>query len=286
MGWTLCQGPTAFLEQRGGYLKANESLCCLAWAAVLRSQQTASASQDYAFYVYRADGCATAHAFIRFSRQTLNLSPMPQGIAKQLAQSFSPNAPEIHIVEGPKDTAIGFSTAWERETGTPCTTVMQQGLYELTEVVMPTTVAGHILRATQEHEPKLQDYLAEFCRECFPNNVFTSDMTAQRVSRLLREQNGYLWINQYGVPVSMAAIVRESPNTASISLVYTPPKHRRCGYAARLVATLSQAQLDSGKSACNLHTDLENPTSNGVYTRIGYKKIAESIRVRISKNEK
>ena len=47
------------------------------------------------------------------------------------------------------------------------------------------------------------------------------------------------------------------------------------------MATLSQAQLDAGKRACNLHTDLANPTSNGVYRRIGYLKIAESFRVQI-----
>ena len=79
----------------------------------------------------------------------------------------------------------------------------------------------------------------------------------------------------------MAAIVRESPNTTSISLVYTPPKQRGRGHAARVVAALSQAQLESGKIACNLHTDLDNPTSNGVYIRLGYDVIQHRVQVRL-----
>ena len=59
-------------------------------------------------------------------------------------------------------------------------------------------------------------------------------------------------------------------------------RQRRNGYAAQLVAALSQAQLDRGKSACNLHTDLDNPTSNAIYRGIGYRLIARSLRVRLT----
>ncbi len=57
---------------------------------------------------------------------------------------------------------------------------------------------------------------------------------------------------------------------------------QRCqGYAARVVASLSQAQLDAGKKTCNLHADLTNPTSNGVYRRIGHTMVARSFRIRL-----
>ena len=79
----------------------------------------------------------------------------------------------------------------------------------------------------------------------------------------------------------MAAIVRESPLTSSISGVYTPPAYRGLGHAARVVANLSQAQLDAGKSACNLFTDLDNATSNAIYTRIGYTQIGQCLRIRL-----
>ena len=85
-----------------------------------------------------------------------------------------------------------------------------------------------------------------------------------------------------GEAVCMALVIRESPKAASISGVFTPPSHRRRGYASRLVATLSDEMLRAGKTACNLHTDLANATSNRVYVRVGYTQIWEFSSLRFS----
>jgi predicted GNAT family acetyltransferase len=46
-----------------------------------------------------------------------------------------------------------------------------------------------------------------------------------------------------------------------------------------VTAELSQRQLDGGRSFCFLYTDLANPTSNAIYERIGYRRIAEAAEV-------
>ena len=79
--------------------------------------------------------------------------------------------------------------------------------------------------------------------------------------------------------VSMAAVVRRTPSACSIALVYTPPELRGRGYATRLVAELSEQQLAAGRRFCFLHTDLANPTSNAIYERIGYRRVAEAAEV-------
>jgi len=163
---------------------------------------------------------------------------------------------------------------------------MNQALYELTQVKMPQTAGGSMVPAGPETKTLLQDFLTGFCRDCFPQKQFTTEMIEERVQRLIDQKKGYLWRNREGDLVSMAAVVRESPNTTSISLVYTPPIQRGQGYAACIVAALSQAQLDAGKTACNLHTDLANPTSNRVYTRIGFAKINQSVRVQLRSDKK
>jgi predicted GNAT family acetyltransferase len=76
-------------------------------------------------------------------------------------------------------------------------------------------------------------------------------------------------------PVSMAGSARPVGKGITIGLVYTPPEKRRKGYAAALVAALSQHMLDSGYEYCTLFTDLANPTSNEIYQRIGYRPIAD-----------
>ncbi len=87
---------------------------------------------------------------------------------------------------------------------------------------------------------------------------------------------GELWVWEVdGVPVSMAAHRAPVAGVSRVSLVYTPPEHRRHGYAAASVAALSQRLLDGDADACMIYTDLTNPTSNAVYQRIGYQPVAD-----------
>ena len=281
MAWSLCHSEDVFLELRRTYLLANESLNCLAWAAIMRAQKSATDDTGYTFYTFDEGTESSAHAFVQHSRQSLIMSAMSCTQAGQLMTALGEQSRALRIVEGPKDIAFEFANAWAQVPGQTHALEMNQALYELEHVDMPDAAGGTMVRTGPESKPFLQEWLEGFVTECFPTKPFNREVIEKRVQRLIDEQKGYLWKNREGKLVSMAAIVRESPNTASLSLVYTPPLQRGQGYAARVVATLSQQQLDAGKTACNLHTDLANPTSNGVYTRIGYRKIAESVRIQL-----
>ena len=65
-----------------------------------------------------------------------------------------------------------------------------------------------------------------------------------------------------------------------VGLVYTPPEHRRHGYAAACTAAVSQAALDAGAACCVLYTQLSNPQSNAIYRRLGYEPIQETVHYR------
>lgn len=59
--------------------------------------------------------------------------------------------------------------------------------------------------------------------------------------------------------------------------VYTPPAIRSRGFASATVAQLSARILaDSGRPI--LYTQLQNPTSNAIYQRIGFEPVAEVVR--------
>jgi predicted GNAT family acetyltransferase len=70
-----------------------------------------------------------------------------------------------------------------------------------------------------------------------------------------------------------------TPGGIRIGPVYTPPEHRRRGYATILVAELSRWLLGRGHRACFLYTDLANPTSNSIYGKIGYRRVCDSAEV-------
>ena len=84
----------------------------------------------------------------------------------------------------------------------------------------------------------------------------------------------YLW-EDGGCPVSMARIGRRMPHGATVGPVYTPAELRGRGYASNCVAKVSRIILDSGCEFCALFTNLENPTSNHIYTAIGYQPLGD-----------
>jgi len=71
-----------------------------------------------------------------------------------------------------------------------------------------------------------------------------------------------------GRNVTVAGVSRVGP-------VYTPPEHRRQGYAAGVTAACTQHALDTDADQVILFTDVSNPTSNGVYRRLGYRPVEE-----------
>lgn len=68
---------------------------------------------------------------------------------------------------------------------------------------------------------------------------------------------------------------------ARVGPVYTPVEHRGHGYAAALVAEVTDRLLGEGTRVC-LFTDVDNPVSNGVYARIGYRPGHEMVRMELS----
>ena len=96
-----------------------------------------------------------------------------------------------------------------------------------------------------------------------------------RAEKLIKNQELYIWDN--GGPVSIAGVSRPMKNGTTIGLVYTPPEYRGKGYATSCVSLLTQKLLADGYSFCSLYTDLSNPTSNSIYTKIGYVPVGDAL---------
>jgi predicted GNAT family acetyltransferase len=95
------------------------------------------------------------------------------------------------------------------------------------------------------------------------------------VRTAIDEQRLFLWETE--APVSMAAWVRDTPNSKAVALVFTPENERRKGYASSLVAQVCHRALISGKRHCVLFADIANPTSNHIYQAIGFKPVCDNV---------
>lgn len=115
----------------------------------------------------------------------------------------------------------------------------------------------------------------EFHREALPFEPYSTEEATRASELRVNEMRTFLW-DFRGSPVAMASLARPTRNTITVNGVYTPPARRKQGHAMRLVAAVSQEGLHRGKKFCVLHTDLNNPTSNSIYQKIGYRRIADS----------
>jgi len=76
-------------------------------------------------------------------------------------------------------------------------------------------------------------------------------------------------------PVAMAGRNRVVAGMSRVAPVYTPAGLRGRGYGAAAATAVTRSALDAGAGTVVLFADLANPTSNGVYLRIGYRAAGE-----------
>src|SRR5690606_31529393 len=79
--------------------------------------------------------------------------------------------------------------------------------------------------------------------------------TPERALVNIRQRRTFFW-EVDGEQVSSTVANREQIKSICISGVYTPPQHRRKGYARALVAEVSKEMLSRGFELTNLFTDL------------------------------
>ncbi|MBT2527874.1 GNAT family N-acetyltransferase [Streptomyces sp. ISL-99] len=177
-------------------------------------------------------------------------------------------------VSAERGTARALAAEWRR-TGVEATTVTEQRLYRLAELTPPDPAPpGRARVATTADRVLLTEWVDAFRRE--------AGHPGPGAGRAVEDRIAYggltLWEHD-GVPVSMAGVSRPAAGTVRVAPVYTPPRWRGRGYAAAVTAAVSGAARDAGADEVLLFTDLANPTSNGVYQRIGYHAVADRVEI-------
>lgn len=201
------------------------------------------------------------------------------GALEAIAQDLASEAEQIHGASGLVAEVAAFSRYWQRLTGQSARVVTEMRIHQLTRVNPTATVKGRLRLAEISNCPKgsaqsdrslLIKWFAAFAAEV--GDLVTQD-PERAVDSGLKRQTLYLW--EDSVPVSLAGGSQFLPSAGRIAPVYTPPEHRRQGYATACVAALSQKLLEDGCDRCFLFTDIHNHTSNRIYRQIGYHPVCD-----------
>jgi predicted GNAT family acetyltransferase len=175
-------------------------------------------------------------------------------------------------VNGDATTSSRFAGAWTARTRTPGRPMHAQRVFVVRAVHAPLAPGGACRTATPADHDLLVEWLEAFHVEINDGPIGRARTTVEQ-----RVDAGLFHVWDHGGAVAFAGTTPPTLGVVRIGPVYTPPARRGRGYASALVAELSRRVLDRGER-CVLYTDLDNPTSNAIYQRIGYEAVDEAIR--------
>jgi hypothetical protein len=188
-----------------------------------------------------------------------------------LAEDANRACPAVIELLGPEPTISDFVHRFSGLRGVDIAGRMSQRIHQLTEVSFPGPPAqGQLRRAVSGDFEIVRGWVAAFMAEAGETAGDPREVASSRIG------SGQLYLWDDREPVSMAASAGKTPGGVRVNLVYTPPHKRGRGYATACVAELSRQLLQEGNRFCCLYTDLDNPTSNAIYARIGYRPVSDA----------
>lgn len=205
------------------------------------------------------------------------LSTGPAEAMHLIAQTLRELRPALSGVGGISDAPREFAAEWARLGGGRADAAMGEALYAADAVSIPSGVAGRLRQATHVDAPLLRVWRDGFVAEA---GVIAApgDAIGWRIDA------GSLFVWEVdGEVVSMAAVTAPQADVSRVQLVYTPPPQRKRGHASACVATLTARELAHRGRTCMLYADLANPTSNGIYQAIGYRRVGDAVDLKFTK---
>lgn len=175
-------------------------------------------------------------------------------------------------IVGPKDLVLEIAKTLEHDHQWSYSIVYEQLVYELKDIKYNPEIKGQLRQETTQNIEDIAKWFQLFLREALNEKISFEEAMSTAKNKIEKGQV-YSWNTD--TKVAMACTARPTRNGITVNYVFTPEDHRRHGYGTKLVAELSKLKLGEGSTFCTLFTDMTNPTSNSIYTKIGYKPIGE-----------
>jgi predicted GNAT family acetyltransferase len=175
-------------------------------------------------------------------------------------------------VVGPHDLVEAFADG----AGRGWKTHFVETQYRLDAPPAPPAVPGEVRQYDAAHAALVARWLADFAEEA---GTVTDD-PEKAIERRLRSGGDLLLWQVDDEPVSMCGRSPFVNGVPRIGPVWTPPEQRRRGYAAAVTTAMCRSAFDAGAKACTLFADAANSTSNGVYLRLGFRRVGEIVEAR------
>jgi RimJ/RimL family protein N-acetyltransferase len=273
--WRLTRDLDTFLAGAGDFLRSRpaQHTVALTVTDALRRRGMRQYGKSAPVFGALERGGEVRAAFFRTPPYRLNLTPLDERGADTLAALLAEAEVEVPGVSADTDTVEAFTRAWGRRTGARAALLRSERLYRLDGLTAPEPAPPGRPRVADESD---RDLLARWYTE-FAEAIGEGALRDGGTWADDRISYGgiTLWEDPDGTPVAMAGATPPVAGQLRVAPVYTPAHLRGRGYAGAVTAEVSRAAVAAGVQEVLLFTDLANPTSNGLYQRIGYRPVSD-----------
>lgn len=206
--------------------------------------------------------------------------PMDEEAARALAEALHERGELLGGANGALPGAATLARETARLAGGEVVTDKATRLWEATSVEVPPAPEGRLRQATDADAELVLSWFEAFHAEADaqagrePDPGSGEHNTLDSVLVRIREGIEWLWELPDGTVAHLSGAGLPSYGVSRIGPVFTPREHRGHGIASYVVGELTRRGLEAGHRMC-LFTDLANPTSNKIYSSLGYAPVVD-----------
>jgi predicted GNAT family acetyltransferase len=277
MPWTISEDLDDYTAAAGPFLRSQPAQHTVELTIIetMRSKGARAFGEDTpVFGWWQQPGEPVTGAFLQAPPYPLLITSAPGQAAAELADTLAAAGRQLAGVNSGEQTAGRFAGHWQQRTGATSAIHQRTRLFRLGELIPPSPAApGSSRVATAADRDQVVTWFGEFMAEA--GSLAEADPARAADDRM--SYGGITLWEDGGNPVSMAGVTRQVAGAIRVGPVYTPPALRGRGYGTTATAAVTQAALDAGAAEVLLFTDQANPTSNGIYQRLGYRPVEDRV---------
>lgn len=147
-------------------------------------------------------------------------------------------------------------------------------IMEIRELYDITLVEGNHRLATEEDMKLIAEWIVNIQIEAEASEI-NYELALIKAKKLIEAKRFFLYEDNEGTVVSMAAASKQLLHGVAFNYVYTPEEYRGIGYAVANVYHMTKNYLEQGYQFCTLYVDKEHNLSSRAYEKLGYQFVYE-----------
>ena len=269
MVWELTDDLESFMTAAEAYLRSRpvQHTTLLTLLGTLRRRGLSAYGREAPIFgAWRDHSGVVAGVLLQTPPHPVLFGEVPPGAVTEAVNAFAGRSlPGVNLPSAQVDL---FVSPWLAQTGATAGVHMKTRLYRLSTLESP---GGSARPGVVDDRALLLAWVRDFLADIGQS---VQDASAV-VDDALADDTVTIALADDGEPASMVMRTVPSAGVVRIRYVFTPAPLRGRGYAGAATAAATAAALRDGASEVVLFTDLDNPTSNGLYQRLGFQPVQD-----------